>query len=609
MLTIKSFLTKGNHVQWCVFVLFAFTIFVKCILFHWDIFHSILISSIWSAPFEFIAFWWNKVIPALLLGAFVFISKRYWWTVLVNIIIDLWIIANLVYFQANECFLDINAILMAYNLSGFESSIKTFTNISYTIFPTFTIIYAVLIYYGKKIHAGKRNYILFLLIFGICILSHICSVVPKWKKDYYNNKYSVDFDMQDGREVICETFGWNGLKMYIPFHDIKLYALPYSFSYCPDYAKEYIRATSILHYFIGATVHYVYSENDTSLEIAPDSMHKYINKQRETPHPPTSNLIILLVESFESWALEQGDFSRQAASNFLNFMEHDHILYANHITSEAKQGVSGDGQMIVNTGLLPIYAGAACIRFGNNTYPNIASNYNNSILVNISDDVWNQHQMTTKYGYQDEYFRKGGISEPEMFQNMLNVLDTIQEPFCLLGITMAMHSPFDKYKVKHLNLPKSAPYWLEEYLECVYYTDSCFGVFWNTLKDKEILKNTTVVITGDHTVFKHNMLKEFSNFASGNGLEIPREESFTPLIIYSPNISENTQVTDTCYQMDIYPTIMHLIGCEDYYWKGFGVNLLDSVARHNRPISEQEAYRISDLMIRSNYFQRYQFDE
>lgn len=157
MLTIKSFLTKGNHVQWCVFVLFAFTIFVKCILFHWDIFHSILISSIWSAPFEFIAFWWNKVIPALLLGAFVFISKRYWWTVLVNIIIDLWIIANLVYFQANECFLDINAILMAYNLSGFESSIKTFTNISYTIFPTFTIIYAVLIYYGKKSMLGNET--------------------------------------------------------------------------------------------------------------------------------------------------------------------------------------------------------------------------------------------------------------------------------------------------------------------------------------------------------------------------------------------------------------------------------------------------------------------
>ena len=31
---------------------------------------------------------------------------------------------------------------------------------------------------------------------------------------------------------------------------------------------------------------------------------------------------------------------------------------------------------------------------------------------------------------------------------------------------------------------------------------------------------------------------------------------------------------------------MHLIGCEEYYLKGFGVNVLDSMARHNRPITK-----------------------
>jgi hypothetical protein len=57
--------------------------------------------------------------------------------------------------------------------------------------------------------------------------------------------------------------------------------------------------------------------------------------------------------------------------------------------------------------------------------------------------------------------------------------------------------------------------------------------------------------------------------------------------------------------MDIYPTILHLIACEDYYWKGFGVNLLDSVARKNRPISEQEAFILSDKLIRANWFESY----
>lgn len=62
------------------------------------------------------------------------------------------------------------------------------------------------------------------------------------------------------------------------------------------------------------------------------------------------------------------------------------------------------------------------------------------------------------------------------------------------------------------------------------------------------------------------------------------------------------EVYDLCYQMDVYPTIMHCIGADDYYWKGFGVNLIDSVARNKRLIAEEEAYSLSDKIIRCDYF-------
>ena len=55
--------------------------------------------------------------------------------------------------------------------------------------------------------------------------------------------------------------------------------------------------------------------------------------------------------------------------------------------------------------------------------------------------------------------------------------------------------------------------------------------------------------------------------------------------------------------MDAYPTILQLINCEEYYWKGFGVNILDSTARHNRLISEHEAFVLSDKIIRANWFE------
>ena len=125
------------------------------------------------------------------------------------------------------------------------------------------------------------------------------------------------------------------------------------------------------------------------------------------------------------------------------------------------------------------------------------------------------------------------------------------------------------------------------------------GVLLNNINVDSVLMNSTIVITGDHTIFKESTLKEYHSH--NMDIKLPHE-SFCPLIIYSPGIESNIHVTDTCYQMDIYTTIMHLIGCEEYYWKGFGVNLTDSAARHNRPISEQEAFVLSDKLIRSNYF-------
>lgn len=139
-------------------------------------------------------------------------------------------------------------------------------------------------------------------------------------------------------------------------------------------------------------------------------------------------------------------------------------------------------------------------------------------------------------------------------------------------------------------------------MECVNYTDKCIESFVYSQLSDSIRENSTIVITSDHTIFKPAMLPDFMDYATQRNLSIASGENYCPLIIYSPQIKGNIQVDELCYQMDVFLTILHLIGCEDYYWKGFGVNLLDSVARNNRPITEQEAFVLSDKVIRANYF-------
>ena len=57
--------------------------------------------------------------------------------------------------------------------------------------------------------------------------------------------------------------------------------------------------------------------------------------------------------------------------------------------------------------------------------------------------------------------------------------------------------------------------------------------------------------------------------------------------------------------MDLFPTVLHAIGQMNYAWRGFGIDLLSPDANiylSKRPIAPQEAYKLSDKLIRNDYF-------
>lgn len=183
-----------------------------------------------------------------------------------------------------------------------------------------------------------------------------------------------------------------------------------------------------------------------------------------------------------------------------------------------------------------------------------------------------------------------------------NTINQYPQSTFLLSLTISTHLPCtaftDSATIKCDYKPKA----VSDYINSMNFLDAHLGKLFNKLLSDSILQNSTIVITGDHTIFPSEIRKEFSDYCKENNLDYKVEENYCPLIIYSPDIKEKTIVDEEAYQMDIYPTILHVIGAEDYYWKGFGVNLLDSVARQNRPISPEDAFELSDKLIRANYF-------
>lgn len=615
---IRSYFSKGSRAQWVVFTVFASTIFVKCVLFHWDAFHSILISSLWKDTLSFYKFYMAKLLMPLFISSFIFLTRSYWWTIVVSFLIDIWSIANLIYFKTYDAFLSVDDMLLIGNMNGAWSSITAYFDWCMAVMILLTMLWGVVCFLFHTIKTKTQLRKFSLLILTIIIVAYI------------NNYFTYDIKFWSGKSkeeaalLAEETNEWisfvnahggNELRYgsyftYIPF--VYVYGLSIDGTAIKtDFMEQYIRQQSIISDFIAINIYYIFHKSFTgdiiSLTKEEVKMIQPFVVSDNISHSPQNNLIVILVESLEDWPLHHTIESQTIAPCLNKLTQQENILYCNKIKCQTLGGNSADGQMIVNTGLLPIQNGVACMHYGNNVYPNFAHFYPNSVLVNPWPKIWNQDTMSVRYSYIKKIEPESEQWEDEQVLNTsIDYLQNAESATCLFAITVSTHAPFNR--VRNSKIQTSAPAILNRYMQCLNYTDSCIGAFMDLIFKDSLLSQSTIVITSDHTIFKSSMLKDFADYAKEQNLSIVSGENFCPLIIYSPKIQKNLQITDTCYQMDIYPTIMHLIGCEDYYWKGFGVNLLDSVARHNRPITEKEAYELSDKLIRSNYFSTYMLE-
>ena len=352
----------------------------------------------------------------------------------------------------------------------------------------------------------------------------------------------------------------------------------------------YINDHTISHYLFYTFKEYLLSKETpyTLTQEETIQTQNFINTNN-IKNIPNSNLIICIIESFNSFVITEKFMPN--VCNFIN--KSNNILYVNKIKSQIKNGMSGDGQMIIQTGLLPTTQGVACIRFPFNKYPSLSSLYTKSAgLFPGVLTTWNQYLMSPAYNIDTNF-----TSNDNDILLFSKTIELAKEYNNVMMLTASTHLPCTRYANKSdLELPDTLTTTMKNYIKSSNVLDKGMKILFDAIDTDEMLKNSTIIITGDHHLpVDKEIIGNAYNYSE-----------LIPLIIYSPKIKEKTIITDTCYQMDIYPTILHLIDCETYYWKGFGVNLIDSTARHNRPITQEEAYQLSDKIIRANYFKELQ---
>ena len=152
-----------------------------------------------------------------------------------------------------------------------------------------------------------------------------------------------------------------------------------------------------------------------------------------------------------------------------------------------------------------------------------------------------------------------GIWDEPFLQYMKKTLDQKKKPFLATVFTVSSHEPYIipeqyKNKFKEGGVPIH---------KCAEYTDYALKRFFHAAKKEPWFNNTIFVMVADHCnqIYYDEYQKPINRFA-------------VPILIYKPNSKYVGVDTDLAQQIDIYPTILDMIGYKKPF-RSWGRSLLD----------------------------------
>ncbi|MBO5540261.1 MAG: LTA synthase family protein [Muribaculaceae bacterium] len=338
------------------------------------------------------------------------------------------------------------------------------------------------------------------------------------------------------------------------------------------------------------------------------------------------NLVLIVVESLNSWVLDLRIDGREVTPVLNALCADTANIVGRHMRRQVKNGGSSDGHFMYNTGLLPLEQRAVAMVYPDAHYPTLNQALQRPVTMHICGDqpaLWNTQVTALTYGYHT--FHGAPELQPLLkfslwqwdkviFEAATHYLDTISQPFVAQIITLGMHEPYNRTDVPESWISHCGHYTpkLRNYLERTAVFDRELGLFLQRLRQQGLYDNSLIVIVSDH-----NELVD--NEPSGRPSIDPDGRDCLFLVL---NSGQGSYIERPFGQIDVYPTLLDLMGANDYDWKGMGYSLMRHplvTSAATSPVDtygsgpllprQTEAWDISRLMITSRWFDIYPFDQ
>ncbi len=498
----------------------------------------------------------NSIGPILLIyGSIYFLkpSKRSFAIIGVSALFSVIMIANTLFYKFYDDIMTLPILLQMDNTGGLGSSVMNLIDFK-VLFLIMNL--PILMVANRRLkdstkgtpHFYKKYFIsmigAYLLTFGLSYLSGL----PMFNVPY-------------NREVMIKTLGIYQYGLY----DI------------------YLSLTTPIDYAL--------AENNEFIEVSNYVKSNQINPNSELfGVAKDQNIIVISLESLQEFAINL-EVNGEEVTPFLNQFIQE-CYYFDNFYQQTSQGKTSDAEFITENSLYAADRGSAFYAKSQNQYESLASilkgqGYYTAVFHANEKEFWNRETMYEALGF-DHFFDESaflvneensfgwGLTDEAFFEQTLDYLKGLPQPFYAKLLTLTNHYPFEiPEQYQYISPGETNNEIVNHYITTVRYLDEALKSFITNLKESGLYDNTIIVMYGDHYGLSESYYEDLAILLQEEEITLNRHLDLqrVPFIIHLPNQEEGEVVSTVSGQIDMKPTLLNLVGLPVNAYINFGQDL------------------------------------
>ena len=483
--------------------------------------------------------------------------KRYIWLLIIDSILSLILYANILYYRFFTDFITLPTLTQTQNFGDVSSSVSSLLK------P-----YDLLFFLDIVLLIGL---IIFRVVNKESLQTRKFKVLPIYLTAFSVLAVNLILAEIDRPQLLTRTFDRNYIVKYLGMYNYTIY--------------DAIQSTS-------TSAKRALADSSDVAEVV-----NYTNSTYARPNPDYygvaegMNVIYVHLESLQSFVIDYR-LNGEEVTPFLNSLTRDsETFYFDNFFHQTAQGKTADAEFMLENSLFGLAQGSAFSTKGLNTYqaaPAILGQqgYTSAVFHGNSGSFWNRNEIYKSFGFNyffdSNYYMMNpedvlnyGLKDKPFFEESIPLIESLPQPFYSKFITVTNHYPYPIDEAEATIEPHhTGDRSVDSYFQTARYLDESIKQFYDYLKQSGLYDNTVIIMYGDHYGISEN-----HNTAMEQVLEqeiTPYDNAAlqrVPLFIHVPGV-EGGVMHQYGGQVDILPTLLHLLGINGKKFIQFGTDLL-----------------------------------